>query len=428
MQQETLTIPATDRTPPARAILAATLGNAFEWYDFIVYGLFASSIAKAFFPAQTELRSLLLTVATFGVGFVARPVGAIVLGGYADRAGRGAALTLIMVLMTLGTALVAATPGYASIGVWAPLLVVAGRLIQGFSVGGDIGGATALMIEAAPAGRRNLYTSLQMVGQFAATLAGVSIGSVLSLLFSQQEIAQWAWRIPFFVGLLIGPIGAWIRATAIDAAEFRAASQSTGSALNELARNHLRDLATAFGLTVLGTIATYVLIVHMPAFAIVQLRLSFGQSYTAVAIGAVLGLVTAPIAGGIGDRHGSRRLTLVSCLALGVASYPLFLMIVGAPRFATLVAFEAILSVLVSVFIVSGLAVAVQAFPPRVRSTGLAIGYSVGVAIFGGFGPLIATWLVAATGNQAAPALFVIGGAVVTLATLVSLKPGRPGG
>jgi MHS family proline/betaine transporter-like MFS transporter len=209
-------------------VIAAIVGNALEWFDFTVYSLFSATIAKVFFPVGTELGSLLLTLATFGVGFVLRPVGAVVLGQYADRAGRRAALSLIILLMSVGTAIIAFTPSYARIGAAAPILIVVARLIQGFSVGGEFGGATAFLIESAPPDRRGLYASWQFAGQAAAALAGSLTGVAVTSLLTAEQVLAWGWRVPFLLGLLIAPVGLYLRSRMADTPGFQRASGRRG--------------------------------------------------------------------------------------------------------------------------------------------------------------------------------------------------------
>jgi MFS family permease len=221
----------TEKQPRIRQIIAAVIGNALEWYDFVVYGFFTVIISRLFFPAQSEYASLLLTMATFGVGFFMRPVGGIVLGIYADQKGRKPALQLIIGLMTLSMATIACAPPYAAIGIAAPLLVLLARLLQGFATGGEFASATAFLVESAPARRRGFYGSLQMVGQSVAALSGAIAGALVTRTLAPAQIYSWGWRLPFIFGLIIGPVGLYIRRYLEETEAFlesRAARPGTG--------------------------------------------------------------------------------------------------------------------------------------------------------------------------------------------------------
>src|SRR3954469_8900418 len=199
------------KPPRTRQIIAAVIGNALEWYDFVVYGFLTIIIARLFFREQSEYSSLLLTMATFGVGFFMRPVGGIVLGMYADRKGRKAALQMIIGLMTVAMAMIAFAPPYAAIGIAAPSIILLARLLQGFSTGGEFASATAFLVESAPPNRRGFYGSLQMVGQSLAALTGAVAGTLITRGLDTQQIDSWGWRLPFLFGLIIGPVGLYIR-------------------------------------------------------------------------------------------------------------------------------------------------------------------------------------------------------------------------
>ncbi len=254
------------------AISAAIVGNALEWFDFTVYGLFSIYIAKAFFPSGDELSALLLTLATYGVGFVLRPVGAIVLGQYADQHGRRAALTLIILLMLLGSAMIAFAPTYAQVGAAAPALIVAARLVQGFSVGGEMGGATAYLIETAPPHRRGFYASWQYAGQAGASLGGSLFAFALTHLLTQGQLNDWGWRIPFLFGLSIGPVGLYLRSRVPESPVFTATPRSLSRPLSELWMNQRRVLFQAFALTIQLTACTYLIVIYMPTYAVHMLR------------------------------------------------------------------------------------------------------------------------------------------------------------
>ncbi len=401
-------------------ILAAIVGNMLEWYDFTVYGLFAAYIAKAFFPAGTEAASILLALASFGAGFVLRPIGAVVLGQYADRAGRRAALSLIIVLMSVGTATIAFTPGYARIGLAAPILVVISRLVQGFSVGGEMGGATAFLIESAPPERRGFYASWQFAGQAAASLAGSLIATVLTRSVSPEDLAGWAWRIPFIVGLAIGPLGLYLRSKMDEPAEFKAAKRSAASPALAIFHNYKKQVARSFGATILGTASVYLVFFYTPTYAMRELGETPNNAFIATTCASLLWLGFNPIAGRLSDAIGRRRQMLIAAILMGGLVYPLYRVLIADPTLGMLIAVQGFLAVLVAIFIAPLAALIGEMFPPNLRATGLSAGYSFAVPIFGGFAPyLVARFQ---TGDHLAPAYYMMFCAVLTIVSL-SLSP-----
>jgi len=396
-------------------VAAAVIGNALEWFDFTVYSLFSVTIAKVFFPVGTEIGSLLLTLATFGVGFVLRPVGAVVLGQYADRAGRRAALSLIIVLMSVGTAIIALTPGYARIGLAAPILIVVARLIQGFSVGGEFGGATAFLIESAPPDRRGLYASWQFAGQAAAAIAGSLSGVVITSLLTAEQVLAWGWRIPFCLGLLIAPVGLYLRARMAEAPEFER-DRRGGAPLLDVWRHYREPTIRFFGLTVLGTAATYLVLFYMPTYATRLLGIPYRDSFVAATIASLLLFALNPVAGRLSDRIGRERLLLAAAIGLALLAYPSFLLLTQLRSLPVLLIVQGGLAACLAMFTGPSAALVGEMFPPHVRSTGLSLGYNLAVPIFGGFAPFIVAGL--DTGDHLAPAYYMIACAVPTLLAL----------
>jgi len=411
-----------------RAILAATVGNLLETYDFAVYGFFAIVIARLFFPSGDATVSLLLTVATFGVGFVMRPVGAVVLGALADRRGRKAALSLTILMMAVGTAMIGFAPTYASIGVWAPALVVAARLIQGFSAGGEIGTATAFLVEHAPAERRGLFASFQQATQAAALLCGSLIGAVLTAALTPAALEDWGWRVPFWLGLLIGPVGFYIRRHTEEGQEFAQefAQARTGSLLAEPLRQHGRAILAGFGITITWTVATYFFLLYMPTFAVRELKIAQSAALTANGIGLALVLVLAPCFGLLSDRIGRRVLLVGAAAAIVLVTYPLLRWLAAAPSAAALTAFQLVFALLIAAFTGAAPAAMAEVCPPQVRATGVSIAYNFAVTIFGGFAPFIATFAIAATGNVLAPAWYVTGATAFSAAMILALYRSAP--
>jgi MFS transporter, MHS family, proline/betaine transporter len=415
--------PVISKPPRTRQIVAAVVGNALEWYDFVVYGFLTIIIARLFFPAQSEYASLLLTMATFGVGFFMRPVGGIVLGMYADRKGRKAALQLIIGLMTLAMAMIAFAPPYAAIGIAAPLIILLARLLQGFSTGGEFASATSFLVESAPPNRRGFYGSLQMVGQSLAALSGAVAGTLITRGLAPEQIDSWGWRVPFLFGLIIGPVGLYIRRYLEETDAFLD-SRHTNAARNPLrtvfAQNR-RGLAVTFGLVICGTISYYVVLVYMPTFAKTQLGMPLTDAFVAQVIGLVCLTATIPLCGALSDRIGRRPILVAATIAYFVLLYPLFDWVYTAPSLLRLAIMQGILCTLVGVFFGPISTAIAEQFPTGVRSTGLAIAYNFAVMLFGGFAQFIVTWLIRETGSPLAPAYYVMFGAVVGFVASVAL-------
>ncbi|MGO4739003.1 MFS transporter [Bosea sp. 2KB_26] len=396
-----------------RAVIAAVAGNTLEWYDFAVYGFFALTLAKLFFPAGDATTSLLLTVATFGVGFIMRPVGALVLGTLADRRGRKLALSLTILLMALGTAMIGFAPTYATAGAWAPAIIVLARLIQGFSAGGEIGGATAFLVEHAPPERPGLYASWQQASQAGALLLGSLTGALLTSLLPQADLEAWGWRIPFLIGLLIAPVGLYIRFRVSETDAFKAI-------LRETLGQHRTAVLAGFGITIAWTVCTYFFLVTMPTYAVRQLGVPQSASLLANSIGLVLIVILAPVFGGWSDKVGRRPIMLVAAFGLLVLCWPLLFWLSTHPGVVNLILAQIVFAVLIAAFSGPAPAAMAELYPPAMRSTGLSIAYNLAVTIFGGFAPFITTWLILQTGSSLAPAWYVMLAAAISLITLLA--------
>ncbi|WP_158933936.1 MFS transporter [Burkholderia sp. S171] len=433
MKNETTLCGGIDLTNDSRsyvrkAALGAVIGNIMEWYDFAVYGFFSVTIARLFFPTGSELMSLLLTVGTFGVGFIMRPVGAIVLGSYSDRAGRKAGLMITIMLMALGTALIGLAPTYATAGIFAPIMIVIARLIQGFSAGGEIGGSTALLVEYAPPEKKGFYGAWQQASQGAALLLGSLVGALLTACLSSEQLASWGWRVPFILGLVIAPIGFWIRRNIEESPSFLAQGTRTATPLADTVRNHSKSVFLGLAITVAWTVCTYCFLVYMPTYAVRQLHLPQSSSLFANCIGLVAVIVLAPLFGAWSDRVGKRLPLLIATSLMTVLTYPLFVWITSFPSFESLVTVQLIFGALTAMYTGPAPTLLSELFPTSVRSTGLSLAYNFAVTVFGGFAPFISTGLIAWTGSSLAPTFYVISANVVSLiavATLVT-KSTRP--
>lgn len=402
-----------------RIVVAASIGNALEWFDLVVYGFFAVLIAKLFFPAGDDTVSLLLTLGTFGVSFFMRPLGAIVLGAYADRAGRKAALTLSIVLMMAGTLVIAILPTYRTIGLAAPLILVAARLMQGFSAGGEFGSATAFLAEHVP-GRRGFFASWQIASQGLTTLLAASFGVLLTSELTAGQLAAWGWRVPFVFGLLIGPAAWYIRTRLDETPEFLAA-ETTATPLRDTFASQKTRLLIAIGAVVLGTVSTY-LVLFMPTYGVKQLGLAPSVTFAAIALTGAIQLLFSPLVGHLSDQLGRTRIMLVSAALLLVLIYPAFAFLVAHPNVGTLIAVQVVLGFLMTGYFGALPGLLAEIFPVQTRTTGMSLSYNIAVTLFGGFGPFIITWLISVTGSKVAPSFYMMFAAVVSLAALFAAR------
>ena len=406
-----------------RAVLAATIGNTLEWYDFLIYGFLLITIGQLFFPAASELGSLLFSVATFGVGFVMRPIGAVVLGVYADRAGRRAALTLMIFIMASGTGLIAVAPTYASIGIAAPLLIVIARLLQGFSCGGELGGATAILAETAPEGRRGLYASWQAASQAAGLLLGALVTMLVSLSMTPAELEAGGWRWPFWIGLVIAPVGIYLRSRLKEPEVFlKARRRAPVPLFRQALYEQRRALVTGIGVAVLFVACAYVLFVYMPTFAVRQLGLPFSHALIATTVSAGVVTVSSPIFGALSDRCGRKPLLLAGALIFALLTHPAFVVISTEPSAGKLAVVQSGFALAMAMYAGPAISVLAELYPTQLRSTAVSLVYNMTVALVGGFAPLTVTWLIALTGNPLAPAFYVVAAAVVSAAALLGLR------
>ncbi|TFE47186.1 MFS transporter [Paraburkholderia dipogonis] len=419
-----------ERTSHAKAIAAITLGNGLEFFDFTIYSFFATIIGKLYFPVEGQLAQLMLAVGTFGVGFIMRPVGGIVLGAYADRAGRKAAMSLTLWLMTLGSAIIAFAPTYAAIGVAAPLLVILARLIQGFALGGEVGASTSLLLEYGSNKTRGFYGSWQFVSQGLNTVCGSLLGVALAAALSTAALESWGWRVPFVIGMAMGPIGIYIRRHLNEtlpgvedgAAGLQAGLQPVSQPVRKLFREHSRVITTGVLTTIGGTAANYIVLFYLSTYAIRILHLPMSSALWAAWTAAVVTVICSPFAGALSDRVGRKHVLWVSRVLLIAAVYPAFMVINASPTVPVLLAVVAGLAVLVAFTAVPNIVMLPEMFPREIRATGMSIVYCLGVSIFGGFAQFFATWLIQVSGSNLAPAWYLIGCGVVSLLPLPFMR------
>jgi len=409
------------KTSVFRLILATSIGNALEFYDLIVYGYFATTLSKLFFPTHDKTMSLLLTLGTFALSYLARPVGALVLGSYSDRCGRKASLTLSITMMTIGTGMVALMPTYAAIGILAPIGIFASRLLQGFSAGGEFGSSTAFLIEHAPK-RSGFMSSWQFSSQGASVLLASAFGAVLTGTLSQGDLESWGWRIPFLFGMLIGPIGLYIRRHVDETPEFERIkaepAQASVSPIREVLTTQKERLLISIGSLVLTTTANYMLL-YMPTYASRQLGLAPSYGFMATLLAGFIVMVLTPIVGHWSDKVGRTRIMLGAGVLFFVTVYPAFMFMNAHPSLLTLMAAVGWVAILKAIYYAPIPALMSDMFPTRTRTTGMAVGYNLGTTIFGGFTPLAVASLIAATGNNLAPGFYLMIAAIISLFTLV---------
>jgi MFS family permease len=412
--------------PVLRGVVAATVaGNALEFYDFVTYAFFAVYIGQAFFPAPTPFMSLLLSVAVFGVGFVTRPLGGILIGALADRAGRKPAMLLTIGLITVGTLGLAVTPSYASIGIAAPIIVVLARLVQGLALGGEVGPSTSFLIEIAPPGRRGLYSSWQLASQGLSSLAAGIVGVAMAAMLSKEQLHDWGWRVPFALGLLLVPIAVYLRRRMPETLE-TGGGHSAATRVSQIAllKENAGLMVLATVLVLGGTVATYVAL-YMTTYAITVLKLPSTVSMAAtVAFGAATFLCSL-IGGWAADRFGRKPAMLLPRVGLLLLAYPAFVLLSEHKDLMTLLGVTVLLGGLTAASSAAGMAVLPELMPLRVRALGLAITYALGVSLFGGTTQFVITWLIGTTGNPLTPAWYVVGTSLITVVAILMLPESR---
>lgn len=403
----------------ARQVIATSVGNALEWFDIAVYGFFAVYISKAFFPSNDATTSLLLTFGTFGLSYLIRPIGGIVLGAYADRHGRKVSLLISIVMMTFGTLAVAVMPTYQTIGVLAPLLVILARLVQGFSAGGEFGSSTAFLVEHMPE-RRGFIASWQFASQGLSAVLGAGFGALLTSAMDPADLQAWGWRLPFFFGVLIGPVGLYIRNHMEDAGVPPAGKD--GSPVKDVFLRQKLAVLLGIGALAVSTAINY-LIVYMPTYVVKTLKLPASVGFTASLVGSIAVMVLTPVAGAVSDRIGRTTHMISVNLLLLVTIYPAFYILTNYPTPAVIIAAVFVVAALKALYYGPLAALMAELLPAETRATGLGLGYNIGVTIFGGMGPAIMTALgtIAFIGDMA-PGYYLSLIALLSLASLFTIR------
>jgi MHS family citrate/tricarballylate:H+ symporter-like MFS transporter len=407
---------------PARApsrfgtVIRVTSGNFIEMYDFFLFGFYATYIAKAFFPATSEYAALMMTFATFGAGFFMRPLGAIILGSYIDRIGRRKGLVLTLAIMASGTALIAFVPGYETIGLMAPFLVLLGRLLQGFSAGVELGGVSVYLSEMATPGNKGYYVSWQSASQQVAIIFSAGLGYFLNQTLSKEFIADWGWRIPFFIGCSIIPVVFYIRRSLQETEAYLA--QKSHPTFREMLRTIRVNwpLVTAgTALIVMTTVAFYLITVYTPTFGKSILKLTTEESLLVTLCVGLSNFIWLPVMGALSDRIGRWPIMAAFSALTVLTAYPALSWLIANPSFGNMVMVELWLSFLYGSYNGATIVALTEIIPARVRTTGFSLAYSLATALFGGMTPLVSTWLIEATGDKAAPGYWMAGAGAISL-------------
>jgi MFS family permease len=417
-----------------RHVTAAVAGNALEFYDFTTYAFFAVQIGHAFFPTgahgfvNTEFGSLMASLGTFGAGFILRPVGGIVIGGYADRIGRRPAMLLSFTLMGFSILALALIPSYARIGVAAPILAVVARMAQGFALGGEVGPTTAYLVEAAPPAQRGLYASWQGASQSIASMTGGGVGVILALTLSPHLLDTYGWRIAFLLGALTLPFGLILRRSlpeTLHTGDHLPAYDAKQAGILKIVRDHARPIVLGLMVLAGGTIATYVLN-YMTTFARTTLKMGASPSFAATLVLGLFGVISALLGGWLSDLYGRRSLMVWPRVVFLLSILPLFYWIVSQHSTVALLGGSALLSILANISSSAFYVAFGETLPMQVRSVIFATVYATSIAVFGGTTQLVITWLIHATGNPLAPAWYLVAATAISVVAMYLMAESAP--
>ena len=408
-------------TSKVGAVLRVTSGNFLEQFDFFLFGFYAADIGKTFFPSSSEFATLMLTFAVFGAGFLMRPLGAIVLGAYIDTVGRRKGLIVTLALMASGTILIAFVPGYATIGLLAPALVLVGRLLQGFSAGAELGGVSVYLAEIATPGKKGFYVSWQSASQQVSIVVAAALGFVVREYLTPDQIDAWGWRIPFFVGCLTVPVIFFLRRTLEETEAFKARRHHPKAA------EVLRSMVTNWQVVIAGmlmvamtTTAFYLITVYTPTFGKSVLHLTASDALVVTFCVGVSNFIWLPIGGALSDRIGRKPILVATTVLTILLSYPMMSWLASAPSFVRMLEVELVLSALYGLYNGAMVVALTEVMPVQVRVVGFSLAYSLATALFGGLTPVISTYLIHVLDDKAAPGIWLTIAAVCGLvATLI---------
>jgi MHS family citrate/tricarballylate:H+ symporter-like MFS transporter len=410
-----------------RSVLAATIGNMLEFYDFVTFSFFAIEIGHAFFPFKNQYASLMFSLATFGIGFVTRPIGALIIGTYSDRVGRRPAMLLSFTMMGFAIAVLALTPSYASIGIAAPVIIILARLVQGLSLGGEVGPTTAYLLEAAPAAKRGTAVAWQPASQQIAATTGALIGWALTQLMSPEAIQSYGWRIAFLLGALTLPFGLWLRSNLPETIHLAEGNESArqGDERAGAVSSNIRLLVLGLIIVASGTIITYVT-QYMTTYAESTLRVAPSLAFATTLVANAAGIAAAMWGGRVVDRIGRWPLMIWPQLAVLFATLPVFLWIVQTRSAWALLSGLGLLSFVNSLPYVAFYVAFAESLPKSIRGRSFATVYAVAVASFGGTAQLVVAWLIHVTGSALAPAWYMVVATAVGLFAMLKLGETSP--
>jgi MHS family proline/betaine transporter-like MFS transporter len=415
-----------ERADPAtlrKVVVGVGLGNFMEWFDFGLYGYLATTLAIVFFPSEDPAVGLLATFAVFGVAFVVRPLGGLILGPLGDKIGRQRLLAGVIILMALSTFSIGFLPGYASIGIWAPILLVLARAAQGLSASAEFGGGATFLAEYSPEERRGFFVSFLQFSSLIGFGSGLLLVQFLSFALSEDALVSWGWRIPFLLAGPLGLIGLYIRLRLEDTPEFRAlenAGQVSQTPFRETITQNWREILQVGGIAILQNVAFYLVLTYVQTY-VIQLGYPRASATLSTALTILLTMALLPLLGAFSDRNGRKPLLIASSVGFALLSYPLF-WFMSTGGLPSVVLGHMALGVLLALFISVNMTVLVELLPTRVRVGGFSIGYNISVAIFTGPAAALSTYLISVTGNQAAPAFYIIFAAVLSLVTILTIR------
>ncbi len=407
-----------------RAIVAGSIGNALEWYDYGLYGYFAGSISLQFFPSKDPLTALMLSFIIFGVGFVMRPLGGLIFGRYADKVGRRNALAITIIMMGVCTSAIGLIPSYAQIGVWAPILLTVARLLQGISTGGEWGSAMSFLAEYSTPKNRGFIVSWSQFSIAVGLLMGSAFGTILASVMSPEAMNSWGWRIPFLTGILIAIFGLYVRKNVEETPkylEMMENKQATDTPLADVFKNYRHEMFLGFGMVIGWTISYWLIMSYMPTYIskILKWPLYAGMSYNTLLL--IIFMVAVPFAGILSDKIGRKSVLLIGTISLVIFAYPAFNIMSTTKSPVMMLSVLSILAILEALICGAATVAVTEIFPTHIRCSGIGIGYNITVAAFGGTAPFIATWLIKATGSNTAPTYYLLFGLIITLVIVLFL-------